>query len=365
MEILILDENLDIIGPVNAFRTLIWIRRYTKIGAFEIHTSSSYFDLLNTGEYLYRNDADELGVIKEVDYKEKENGAVEVYAKGYFAERILKDRVIEKTTMLSGNTEDVMRNLVDLYAINPEDKERTIKNLKLGEINGVGGKLSSQVTGGSLSDELYTLGNAENLSHRIRYNYINNDLIFEVWKGKDRRTTQNVNSFAVFSNSFNNIRKPTYNRKTEDYRNVAYVAGEEREDGTRALVKVDIRSSPDEKIHELYVDARDLQSKDSDGNTLSEAEYNELLEQRGLEKLSEYKIVETASSAVDPSANLVYKKDYDLGDICEYINSDIGIAMDQIITEITETYEKSKMSLDIVLGNDGVSTVQQLIKREA
>lgn len=364
MQLTILDENFETIRPVSVFRTLIWIRRYTKLGAFELYTSPDLLPLLMQGEYLYRNDADELGVIKEAFYKQSKDGKVEAYAKGYFAERLLEDRVIDKTTMLTGTTENVMRDLVDMFAINPSNRNRVIEHLSLGNVHGLGSQINSQITGGSLSDELYSLGNAENISHRVRYNYLTNDLKFEVWKGKDRRTTQTENSWAVFSDSFDNIRDTTYKRESNSYKNVAFVAGEEREDGTRVIAEVDIRKSSDEKRRELYVDARDIQSEDEDGNIISEDEYNLLLQQRGLEKLAEYKMVESVTSDVDPSANLVYKKDYDLGDYCEYVNSKIGITTDQIITEITETYEGGCELIEITLGNDGVSTVKQLIKRE-
>lgn len=365
MQLQILDENFNILAPVPVFKSLIWIRRYKKIGAFELYTTPEYFHLFNQGEYLYRNDAEELGVIKEVNYKQEDNGEMQAYAKGYFAERILMDRVIDKTMMLSGTTEDAMRTLVNTFAVNPENEDRKIEHLKLGQINNLGSEISSQITGGSLSDELYTLGNADNLSHRVRYDYLTNDLSFEVWRGKDRRSTQTENSWAVFSDSFCNILGTGYTKNKEDYRNVAYVAGEENEDGSREIVVVDARESDSEKRRELYVDARDLQSATEDGNKLSTEEYHALLTQRGIEKLAEYQVVETVDSDVDPTANLVYKKDFDLGDFCEYINTKIGVMMEQILTEITETYEGGTMKLDIKLGNDGVTTVKQLIKREA
>lgn len=365
MQIKVFDDKFNIISPVSVFVTLIWIRRYRKLGAFEIYTTPEYFPLFNQGEYLYRNDSDELGVIKEVRYKQSENGEMQTYAKGYFAERILVDRVINKTTMLNGTTEEAMRSLVDQYAVNPEDPNRKIEHLKLGDIHGLGSSISSQITGGSLSDALYSLGNAENISHRVKYDYLTNDLKFEVWQGKDRRSSQTENSWAIFSDSFCNIKGTGYTKNKEDYRNVAYVAGEENADGTREIIMVDIRESQDEPRRELYVDARDLRSEDEDKNKLTKEEYHALLTQRGLEKLAEYKIEESVDSSVDPTTNLVYKKDFDLGDLCEYINTNIQIMMEQIITEVTETYEGGTIELDIKLGNDGVTSVKQLIKREA
>lgn len=75
--------------------------------------------------------------------------------------------------------------------------------------------------------------------------------------------------------------------------------------------------------------------------------------------------METVNSGVDAKANLVYKKDFDLGDYCTYINTEINVATDKRITEIMETYEGGKEELAVTFGNDEILTVRQLIRREA
>lgn len=362
MRLIVLDENFDTIGSIPLFRTLIWVRRYEKLGCFELYTSKDYFDLLNTGKYLYRNDAEELGVIDEVNYAQDENGGREAYAKGNFAEKLLTDRVIETMVTLSGNIETAMRSLVTRTAISPSDSDRTIKHLRLGKISGITGTVSMQTTGDNLSEKLYEMGNAQEISHRIRYDFQTNDLAFEVWQGKDRRDSQTVNSWAIFSNSFYNIRNVVYNRNSSSYKNFAYVAGA-GEGSDRIIVTVDLRQ-PGEERKEIWVDARDLQRQDESGNAISLSVYKEQLVQRGIEKLTEYRKVETVNSGVDSNANLVYKKDFDLGDYSTYINTEINIATDKRITEVMETYEGGATELTVTFGTDEISTVQQLIKRE-
>lgn len=362
MKLIVLDENFDTIGSIPLFRTLLWIRRYEKAGYFELYSSKEYFTLLNTGRYLYRNDADELGIIDEVNYAQDDKGNRETYAKGSFAEMLLCDRVIESTFSLTGNIEMAMRDLVARTAISPADNDRKIEHLRLGEINGISGELSTQATGDNLSEKLYEIGNTQEISHRIRYDYLTNEICFEVWQGKDRRDSQEVNSWAVFSNAFTNIRNVVYNRNSRDYKNFAYVAGAGEGSG-RTVVTVDLRQ-PGENRKEIFVDARDLQQADGDGKSISQAVYKAMLEQRGIEKLAEYRKVETVNSDIDPNANLVYKKDFDLGDYCTYINTEIGIETDKRITEIMETYEGGCMKVSVTFGNDEVSTMKQLIKRE-
>lgn len=362
MQLIVLDSDFETLGSIPLFRTLIWARRYEKLGCFELYTSKDYFDLLNSGRYLYRNDADELGVIDEVNYAQDENGSREAYAKGNFAEKLLTDRVIAGTMTLSGNVETAMRNMVQNTAIAPADSDRIIKHLRLGEVNGIAGTLDSQTTGANLSEKLYEIGNTLEISHRVKYDYLTNDLAFEVWQGVDRRDSQEENSWAIFSNSFYNIRNVVYNRNSSSYKNFAYVAGA-GEGADRIIVTVDLRI-PGEERKEIWVDARDLQQQDENGNAISLTVYKQQLIQRGKEKLAEYRKVETVNSGVDSNANLVYKKDFDLGDYSTYINTEINVATDKRITEVMETYEGGATELTVTFGTDEVTTVQQLIKRE-
>ena len=267
MQLIVLDSDFETLGSIPLFRTLIWARRYEKLGCFELYTSKDYFDLLNSGRYLYRNDADELGVIDEVNYAQDENGSREAYAKGNFAEKLLTDRVIAGTMTLSGNVETAMRNMVYNTAIAPTDSDRIIKHLRLGEVTGIAGTLDSQTTGANLSEKLYEIGNVFEISHRVKYDYLTNDLAFEVWQGVDRRDSQEENSWAIFSNSFYNIRNVVYNRNSSSYKNFAYVAGA-GEGADRIIVTVDLRL-PGEERKEIWVDARDLQQQDENGNAIS------------------------------------------------------------------------------------------------
>jgi len=363
MNIIILDEDMQTIGSVPLFKTLIWTRRYYEYGMYELHTSALFFPILNRGAFLYRNDRDELGLIEDVEYSQDNKGATTCFAKGYFSEKLLKDRIAPRSVTIVGTPEVIGRQLVKTYAIDPTD-DRKIKNLVLGESTGIGKSIKMQDTGFEVSEKLYAVEATQEQSHRLKYDYLNNVLIFEVWEGLDRRESQNVNSWAVFANSFANIKDVVYERDISAYKNYAYVAGE-GEGTARVIVEVDIRADKNEKRREIYVDARDLQRTSVNGNTMSDAAYRETLYQRGLEKLAEYAKIEVVNSSVDPLANLKYMVDFDLGDLCTYINTDVGIELDQRITEIQEVYEGGKTTITVVFGNDEATSITKIIKREA
>ena len=202
MNLIILDQNFDTLGVVSVFNTLIWDRRYYASGLFELHTPAEFFTLMNTGRYLYRNDRDELGVIREVNFARDAKGARTAYCKGYFSEELLNGRVLNTQISLTGTPEVIGRKMVDRYVINPTDADRKIPQVKLGELRGIGTSVTVTATGDNLGDKLYEIEKTQELSHRLRYDYLNNDLIFEVWKGKDRTDDQTKNSWAIFSDSF-------------------------------------------------------------------------------------------------------------------------------------------------------------------
>lgn len=362
MQFIIFDKDFQTIGSIRIFNTLLWHRRYYSPGIFGLYLPAEYFDLINSGKYLYRNDRTELGVIREVNFTRGEKNERTAYCKGYFAEHLLDNNVIHPAFNQRGTPEALAYTMVDQYIINPADTERRICHIQLGNQQCGGNPITLQNTGDNVGERLYDTLKTQEMSQRLVFDYLENTLTYEVWKGLDRRDTQNVNSWAIFSDHFRNIKNAQYDRDESDCKNVAYVAGE-GEGAARIVVKVDIRQSPDEERRELWVDARDLQQH-SDSMNYTDAQYRDLLFQRGLEKLADYAAVEKVDSDVDPNANLVYGTDFDLGDLCTYRYSDVNIECSKRITEIQEVFEGSKRTLSVIFGNDTARDFKKIIRKE-
>lgn len=362
MQFIIFDENFQTIGAIRIFNTLLWYRRYYSPGVFELHVPAEYFDLINSGKYLYRNDSTELGVIREVNFMRGEKNEKTAYCKGYFAEHLLNNNVIHPTFNQTGTPEALAYSVIDRYIINPADTGRKICHIQLGNRQGGGDSITLQNTGDNVGERLYDTLKTQEMSQRLVFDYLENTLTYEVWKGLDRRDTQDVNSWAIFSDRFCNIKNAQYDRDESDCKNVAYVAGEGEGD-VRKVVEVDIRQSPDEERRELWVDARDLQQH-SDNVNYTDVQYRDLLFQRGLEKLADYAGIEKVDSDVDPAANLIYGTDYDLGDLCTYRYSDVNIECSKRITEIQEVLEGSKRTLSVIFGNDSATDFKKIIRKE-
>lgn len=360
LELYILDADFQPIGLIDQFTSFIWTRKYYDTGSFSLYCDVGYYSLFQTGAYLYRSDDLELGLLESLNFSQSENGEKTVNVKGRFLKGILTDRVIDKVQNLSGKTGDVMIRLVNRLAVSPSDSGRKIPNLICAPELGYGSSIEVQATGDVLLDKLHTLGKEDELSCRISYLHYNHSLLFEVWQGIDRTQGQMENSWAVFSDQYENIQSMSYTTDQSSIKNYAYIAGAgEGED--RMVVTLD--QTDGQTRRELYVDARDLQRKKDDNTEMTEEEYTAVLLQRGKEKLEEYPLVETFDAKVNVYSNLEYKRDYDLGDKCTFLNQDLGIEAETRITEISETYENGAVTISLVFG-EGQMTIMQRIKRE-
>lgn len=363
MQFIILDRDFQTMGSIKVFNTLLWYRRYYSPGIFELHLPADYFNLINGGRYLYRNDRTELGVIREVNFARGEKSEKTAYCKGFFSEHLLDNGIIYPMFSKTGKPDALAHSIVDTYLISPSDKGRKIKaDIRLGKLEGLGTSTTLQNTGDEVGTKLYEFLKTQEMSQRLVFDYLDNRLTYEVWQGKDRTDSQTENSWAIFSDSFRNIKNAQYDRDESDCKNVAYVAGEGEGDA-RVVAEVDIRSSPDEERRELFVDARDLQ-KTTDNVAYTDAQYREMLCQRGLEKLADYAAIEKVDSGVDPAANLIYGVDFDLGDLCTYRYSDVSIECSKRITEIQEIFEGSRQTLNVIFGNDDAKNFKQIIRKE-
>lgn len=356
MELLLLDKNFQICGIIDDFSSLVWNRKYYECGNFVLQTRLDKYTTIKIAEYIYCKDFEETGVIEAVNINDSE---YILETSGRFLESTLSKRVIENTKYFKNQTtEDIIRKLISDIAIN--DTARKINKLKLGTRKGLGTSRTMQMTGYNLLDKIYELCKEDELSIKVKYDFDNDEIIAEVYQGLDRRDSQNINSWAIFSKNFENVANSTYSSDKTKYYNFAYVAGEIQDtEGTktRIITTVD-RIKEDEERLELYVDARDLQ-KDEE---TTQSEYLQMLKERGIEKLNENNKVEEASFAVDPYSNLAYKQDFDLGDKVVYKNNELGFSIENRIIEISEVYEGGNKTIDIVFGDTyNIKKVKEMI----
>lgn len=319
------------LGILEDFQSLIWDIKYYECGEFEFDAPYSLGD---ETAYIYDNVQNEVGI---VEYMEKED--INYIYKGRLLKGLLNNKVISTTCTYTNKTSEYIA--IDLV------KKFAGQNILVETSQNRGAPIDTlQVTGENLMEYTDELLKTAELGAKIEYDYVANTLTYKVIEGID-----NSDKFPM-AQEFENIYSFKYTNNISDFKNYAYVDGENSAK-KRVRVTVDIREGDEEK-RELYVDARDLQQEYQDENgeqvTLTTSEYKQALIQRGYEKLAEYSVQETVE--VEPV------NDYTLGEIRTFRDGDLFTT--QRLTEKLIAYEDNTIKQTNTFGLQQLSKIKQV-----
>ena len=342
MQLLALDENFQPVAYLPYFN-LQWNREYYKIGEFSVQIAAASYDPAMA--YLYTGDRPETGIIQKVELTEDEKGRF-VQLSGYFLEAILNDKVVYPTYYASGSIQAAVVAMLRQY-------KDDIPLLTVADAPaGLDGNTAWQETGGQLADVAYTKLQTVQCSLRCRYDYTANTITAEVWQGLDRTQEQTENPFVTFSDGFGNLTEVDASTDRSNYKNYAIVAGQDQEEN-RKLAYADLSGGGYKRV--LFVDAR---SERWDPEEQTETEYLAGLQQKGLDELLNYQIVQNVDIQT-ASSGFVYLQDWDLGDLVDVIVADIGLAMQARIVAIREVFKQNNHTVEIELGDKKLTTIQK------
>lgn len=345
MNIYVLDKNFNLVTLIDEYISIIWTRRYFTYGDFELYLSAtkSNLDTLQQGYYLvrekdvtvteYRN----VMIISSRKITTDEQNGDNLTVTGFCLKSILKRRVVAEQTNLNGQIAACIRQLVTENIISPTVSARAISNFTLGTDSiTLTDSMQMQITGDNLSDAITEICTTYGLGYDI---YISgSNFVFYLYQGADRSYNQAVNPHVVFSTEFDNLISSEYVNNRDNYANVAVVAGEG--EGT-ARKKVTVGTASGLERLEIWVDARNASTNDGE---ITEAEYNQMLAQDGVEALAETDITTAFSGEIDNSVNYTYGVDYFLGDLVQ-IENDYNISAATRIIEVIDSEDDSGANL--------------------
>lgn len=364
--------NREIIGIVDTAKSIIWHEVYYGVGDFEIYAPCTPENVacLVEGNYVTRYDAQNVGIIENVNPTYNEQDGRMIVAAGRFAKSVLDRRIIYRrsgrsvsSTVLSGNVEDAARSLVTQNAINCTfDSGRNIPELVLGPDAGIAQKIvdengnaaRKQVTHDNLlsyTDSLlqeFGMGAYCGLDSSLK-------LAYTVFAGVDRSINNTAgNNPVIFSQDFDNLLTSDYFYDTSGLKNTALIGGSG--DGTARFHTV-IKNAAVTGLarREMFVDASSHSKTytDEDGveQTIADDEYDVQLKTLGLQEIAKHEIVETFDAAIDlTNGSFVYGKDFFLGDVVTVQDVEVGLYINPRILEITEVYDDSGYQISAVYG---------------
>ena len=337
METYVLNRNFEVIDLIDCFQSLEWVKRFNQLGDFVmvVAANTKHIQSLQKRFYLVREDDEMICMIESINIKTSAESGNILTVKGSSIEKLLGRRIVwnQTNSKASETVEDFIRRLVDENCINPTNPKRKIPRLKLGTRKGFTEKIEKQITGDNLLTAIIEICQAYNYGFKI---YMDNEgyLVFDLYKGTNRSYSQNINSFVVFSNDFDNLGETEYNYDESNLTNVALIGGEGEGKDRKYQT---IGDSEGFDRYELFVDANDISSNEGE---ISLEEYYKLLIQRGIEKLVESSFIETFDGEVETERMYKYKKDYDLGDVVQ-IENEYDMKASSRITEIIESQNEN------------------------
>lgn len=266
----VLDElTLARLGQIGVWVSLYWDEPYNTLtdSKLEVRPTAENLELLREGRWLRRSDS---SVPMRICHRSNENEDANLVCTLYPATWILSKRV-STAVVKNENAEAAMRRLVENMQPWPK--------LELGEAVGFDTRYTAQTSGGTVLDYLTTIGAACDLGFRVRLDGKNADkkFVFEVY-----RPTADPNN--RFNSKWGTLNGASWAFGDNDYCNVAVVQGA-GEGTSRATVTVGLTDAAGADRRELYVDARDVQPDEEQGETNQSADYLQRLMDRGTNKL--------------------------------------------------------------------------------
>lgn len=368
MDLFVFDMQFNRLGIIDEFTETQFDHKYDNHSQvyLTVDATKENSDLLINNDELRiitkSTDINRGYIIETAEYEDDTQLRITVIA--YSLSIMTSWRLIEGQQQFKGNIEDVLKGFVNANSINPTDSKRIIPNLVLGVNEGINIITDEAYSNTQLDEALWEMCKKYELSYEILMNHTNKKYVFSTYIGADRSSEQSTIPSVIFAKAFDNVTLQSYVDDKSGYRSTAYVAGE-GEGMARTVVKVnDVYTGFNRR--ELFVDARDLQTVYEDENdveiTLSPAEYQALLNERGLNKLAEYQRIRTFESDIDLYSQFIFNEHYFLGDKVTNRNDELGIVNHSRVVRANETYNRDGYHLKLEFGTS-IPTLIDKLKR--
>lgn len=347
MEVYVLNEKFESITLVDEFESLIWTDRYQEAGDFELYLPMDirYVTLFKKGYYLYMVESEHIMIIDKIQITTDVETGVHMTVTGKSAEIILNRRIIWDQTRFRSKINTAIKKMLTESFISPTITARKVDSFRYQDttdptIDSM--TVDKQHSGTNVYEAVIEMCKLAGIGFKIT---LENDteLTFSLYNGVDRSYDQFENPYVIFSPAFDNLISSEYYETNENEKNVVLVAGEDEGLGQgRRTVVLGSASGLDRR--ELYVDARDIQSEDENGDQISDSEYLAELTNRGKEKMIDYKSETAFTGEAETTRSFKYGKDFFMGDIVQ-VEDGYGHANRARITEFIFSQNESGLQL--------------------
>ena len=253
----VLDRDLNTVGIIDSFKSLIWANRYSDLGDCEVYVRATTENLvvLQENYYLFKPGSEMVCQIKKIELDtDAENGNYLIVT-GYDVKRFLNQRVVWEMMVADGNAEAFIGDMINKSLGAAAGANRVMKtpggNLLVGvdAPQGFTEAVTEQISYKNVGEKVRECCKTYGWGYRFTFERSLKRFIFSLYKGTDRSRS------VVFSEKYQNLATSKFIYDNSKSGNVALVAGsgessERTKEVTGAAQGVD--------RYEVYVDARDI-----------------------------------------------------------------------------------------------------------
>lgn len=347
MDVFVVNRRYERVHVVDYYMSFIWTERYSAKGDFEMIIASTQETrtIFVVGEYIQIDESDRLMEILEVEDATDEEGRRVLTIRGYSLEYLLEQRVAFSPGATQPpwwwrtrrTPQSHARNLYrEICYDNIRDDRNHYTQIDIDE-NPLPGSIPEPTEQQQFEFKpmnLYKaiqetcqgadLGFAIHAKDRKDMHLLTRPLVYRVYTGKDRTSTQSANAPVVFSPDLDNLQDTKSLVSSAKEKNVALVICADM------FMEVWRENDPTNVANRN----RKVLLVNMDEHTeLSPERMVDLMRQRGREALANHRVLEVFDGEIDHySSRYVYGRDYGLGDLVELRNVD-GQTNRMMVTE--------------------------------
>lgn len=325
MEVILLDSTLEKVGVIDVFHSLLWVDRYDSFGDFEIVESPTSNILYKFAQstYMTLKESDHAMIIESINIRTDLVDGNKLIIKGRSLESILDRRIVWGAVELTGDFQDNIQALLNDNAIDPVDTDRTISLLEFSASTDpaiTNLTIDSQFVGNTLYEVITNVCMAAGVGFKITLTSLGK-FQFKLYAGADRSYNQSTNPYVVFSPKYDNLINADYLLTNQHLKTIALVGGENGVGNVRIMVPIASPGGAGTELsrREMFVDAQGV-TRNTPDVPLTEAEYIDLLEQKGLEDLAKNIIIQSFDGEAQIDGTYTYGEDFFMGDILQIAN---------------------------------------------
>lgn len=366
LDLNIYDTNLNFLGIIENYASLLWVRKYFEAGNFELVAPATEINinLLKRCRLIEKPNSVEVGYISSIAIKmDVENGEF-ITVSGFFLTGLLARHIIYD----AAQDDDLITVIDKQMGSLCKNPARIIDNLVIDYSTPINSKFNAGQKYYNLAEYATAICKSElcGLLIKLSHDNVKPYLLLTVHYGVNRSIEQVDNPQAVFSSEFDNLLSSEYQYSEDAAANVVYgyatveddVEGVTPEyllgDGNCGFERMETAVAVSAVTYSYTVDV--FQGYNGEGAAIYKEETHKRINQKETIDLLEAEcnnnireINENMTGKVDFAGG--YKKDYELGDVVTVHNPKWDILINQRIYEITEFYENGIVSVTPIFGS--------------